>query len=211
VITPGGEMNTISASEFGQKISEHQRWLAAGALNDGPSAALKMVVWDAALSGLECVKEYLPGIRLFRCYVSNCNFVECDFSQALFIESRFRECRFVNCAFRGSEMTAADCESVDFAGSDFTKADFTEAILSKADFTSCNLAWAWFTRADLRFAILDRVSMKGAKLIETKLYNTRQFEIESLDQILVQNVLVDPGGQGPPLSGIGALEFLLKP
>jgi uncharacterized protein YjbI with pentapeptide repeats len=199
----------IDPAEVMNRIKRHRAWVVAGEPEAGPAQADRLVLLDESISSIYATGAALSSAQIVRCDLSGSTFVGCDFSSALLIGSTLRGCRFISCEFRKAELTSADGMGANFSGSEMTRVDFTHANLRYADLTNCDMGWCWLIDTDLRFAVLENVNLGGARLSGTKLYNTRRFSV-GLDRTVVKDVFVDENAEGPPRSGLDALDFLQR-
>jgi uncharacterized protein YjbI with pentapeptide repeats len=199
-------LTKLDSAEMRKRIERHHHWVAMGELETDPIE--RLVLLEKSVSPIHAEDETFSSAQIVRCDLSESTFTRCDFRSALLIESTFRNCKFLSCQFRKAELSSANCIGAHFLESDMTRADLSHANMMNANLTNSDMSWCWLLDTDLRFAVLENINLEGARLVGTKVYNTRRFLLRGIERAVIENVLVDRDAEGPPLSGSGSLEFL---
>ena len=197
----------ISEAQMLHLMTQHSIWIVTSQGATHPTGS-KLSLIDASFSDMAISAQNLSSAEFVRCQVANVTFIKCDFSGSILIGSIFNNCSFLECSFVKADFRSANCSGVDFTGSDLTRADLTDSTFKDVNLTNCRLNWAWLIETDLRNAILDHTEFKGARMVGTKVYNSRRFTLGTLEQTVVKDIDISPQGDGEKRSGIEAIDFL---
>lgn len=118
----------------------------------------------------------------------------------LFCKKYFRKCSFHACSFYKASVFECNFSESSLLRSNFSKSEVRDTVLSGADLSETDAGWSEISQSDLRLCNSSEMKLKGALIINSKMYNIKKSSLHIHntveEQFVTKFIDIDMSPQG---------------